>query len=286
MAIDLTQLETLTPDQIDDIQFDTGVFVKNFDITTFRSSILAGQVSRVTKDSFSVSVQRDTVNVLSDLNGVHFDYLEGMVTTKVTASVSFTLASMSAEDLALALGAATIDDDKITVKFAIEDSDFTNVALILPILDGGFVIAELPKAFSTGGLSISTSKAAVGGLSCTMTGYKSLADGTIQPINLYRLAPSGAALGEITVTSAAGSSTGKTKITVSGYTLPSGASYVYKVATGTAPTIGYHVMPDYTWTAWDGTSDITAATDKKITIAAVDTAGAIAAGSATVTAHS
>ena len=286
MSIDLTQLETLTVDQIDDIQFDTGVFVKNFDITTFRSSILAGQVSRVTKDSFGVTVQRDTVNVLSDLNGVHFDYLEGLVTTKVTASVTFTLASMSKEDLAMALGAATVTDDKITVKFGIEGSDFINVALILPILDGGFVIAELPKAFSTGGLSISTSKAAVGGLSCTMTGYKSLADGTIQPINLYRLAPSGAALGEITVASAAGTASGDTKITVSNYTLPSGASYVYKVATGTAPTIGYHVMPDYTWTAWDGTSDITAATGKKITIAAVDTAGAIAAGSATVTAHS
>ena len=44
-------------------------------------------------------------------------------------------------------------------------------------------------------------------------------------------------------------------------------------------------MPDYTWTEWDGTSDITAATDKKITIAAVNQNGAIAAGSATVTAH-
>lgn len=286
MSIDLTKLETLTVDQIDDIQFDTGVFVKNFDITTFRSSILAGQVSRVTKDSFSVSVQRDTVNVLSDLNGVHFDYLEGMVTTKVTASVSFTLASMSAEDLALALGAATIDDDKITVKFEIEDSDFTNVALILPILDGGFVIAELPKAFSTGGLSISTSKAAVGGLSCTMTGYKSLADSTIQPINLYRIAADGSGMATITVASAAGTASGDTKLTLTGYTKPSGGQYVYKVASGTAPTIGYRATPDYTWTAWNGTDDITAATNSKITVACVTQDGAVACGSATVTAHS
>lgn len=283
MAIDLTKLETLTVDQIDDIQFDTGVFVKNFNIEDFRQSILEGQISRVTKDSFGVNVQRDTVNVLSDLNGVHFDYMEGLVTTKVTASVTFTLASMSAEDLALALGAADVDDDLITVKFAIEDDDFQNVALILPILDGGFVIAELPKAFSTGGLSISTSKAAVGGLSCTMTGYKSLADSTIQPINLYRLTPDGG-LAEVTVASAAGTASGDTKITVSGYTLPTGAHWVYKVGT-TAPTIGYREMPDYTWTEWDGTSDITAATDKKITIAAVNQNGAIAAGSATVTAH-
>lgn len=283
MAIDLTKIETLTVDQIDDIQFDTGVFVKNFNIEQFRQSILDGQISRVTKDSFGVNVQRDTVNVLSDLNGVHFDYLEGLVTTKVTASVTFTLASMSAEDLALALGAADVDDDLITVKFAIEEDDFQNVALILPILDGGFVIAELPKAFSTGGLSISTSKAAVGGLSCTMTGFKSLADRSIQPINLYRITAEGS-LETLTVTSAAGTATGDTKITVTDYTLPTGAHWVYKVGT-TAPTIGYREMPDYTWTEWDGTSDITAATDKKITIAAVNQNGAIAAGNATVTAH-
>ena len=284
MGIDLSKLETLTPDQIDDIQFDTGVFVKNFDITDFRQSLLTGQVSRVTKDSFGVSVQRDTVNVLSDLNGVHFDYLEGMVTTKVTASVTFTLASMSKEDLALALGAATVSGDTITVKYEIEDSDFTNVALILPILDGGYVVAELPKAFSTGGLSISTSKASVGGLSCTMTGFKSLADNTVQPINLYRILPSGGSLASITVASAAGTASGDTKLTLTGYTPGTGESYVYKVAS-TAPTIAYGATPDYTWTAWDGTSDITAATGKKITVVSVNQNGAVAAGSATVTAH-
>ena len=282
--IDLTRLETLTVDQIDDIQFDTGVFVKNFDITSFRSSLMAGQVSRVTKDSFSVSVARDTVNVLSDLNGVHFDYLEGVVTTKVTASVSFTLASMSKEDLALALGGATVTGDKITVKFGLEESDFVNVALILPILDGGFVVAELPKSLSTGGLSISTSKASVGGLSCTMTGYRSLADSTIEPINLYRIAPSGGQLASITVASAAGTNSGTTKLTLSDYTLPSGASYVYKTASGTAPTIGYNETPDYTWTAWNGSADITATTNHKITVAAINQNGAIASGSATVTA--
>lgn len=284
MGIDLSKLETLTPDQIDDIQFDTGVFVKNFDIEDFRESILTGQVSRVTKDSFTVNVQRDTVNVLADLNGVHFDYLEGLVTTKVTATVSFTLASMSAEDLALALGAATIEDDTITVKFEIEDSDFQNLALILPILDGGFVVAELPKAFSTGGLSISTSKAAVGGLACTLTGYRSLADKTVQPINLYRVTPGGSGMESMTLTSAAGSASGTTAITVSDYTKPAGGTYVYKLGS-TAPTIGYRAMPDYTWTVWDGSAAIAAATGQKITVACVTQDGAVAAGSATVTAE-
>lgn len=194
MGIDLSNLEYLTPEQIGDIQFDTGVFVKNFNLETFKESLMEGQIGKVTKDSFSVNVTRDTINILDDLNGVHFDYSEGLVTTKITAQISFTLASMSAEDLTMALGSATYDSTtgKITVGYEIKNTDFINVALVLPVLDGSFVIAELPRAYNTGGLSISTSKASTGGLNCTMTGYKTLADKTIQPVNLYKITPTGA----------------------------------------------------------------------------------------------
>lgn len=89
----------------------------------------------------------------------------------------------------------------------------------------------------------------------------------------------------ITVASAAGTASGDTKITLT-YTPNTGETYMYKVATGTAPTIARGDIPDSTWTAWDGEDDITAATGKKITIIAVDEFGkAVAAGSATVTAQ-
>lgn len=95
-----------------------------------------------------------------------------------------------------------------------------------------------------------------------------------------------AVLASITVTSAAGTAAGDTALTISGYTPAAGESYVYKVATGTAPTIPYGAVPDYSWTAWDGSADITAATGKKITVVSINSDGkAIAAGSATVTAH-
>ena len=91
-------------------------------------------------------------------------------------------------------------------------------------------------------------------------------------------------LEEITVTSAAGTASGDTKITVSGYTPGSGESYVYKVG-DTEPAVRFGEIPDYTWTAWNGSADITAATGKKITIVSVNADGkAVAAGSATVTA--
>lgn len=90
-------------------------------------------------------------------------------------------------------------------------------------------------------------------------------------------------LAAITVVSADGTSAGDTALTISNYTPGSGESYMYKVGE-TAPVIGYGVTPDYTWTAWDGNDDITAATGKKIAVISIKGGKAIAYGSTTVTA--
>lgn len=74
-------------------------------------------------------------------------------------------------------------------------------------------------------------------------------------------------LAELTVTSAAGTASGDTAITVSP-TLEEGHFYKYKVgADVTAPAYGAFVR---NYTTWDGTSDITAATGKKIVIIECD----------------
>ena len=87
----------------------------------------------------------------------------------------------------------------------------------------------------------------------------------------------------LTVQSAAGTASGDTKITVSGYTPGAGEGYKYKVGDAAASvSLGQDLSA---WTDWNGTADITAATGKKITVAVVDgTGAAVAAGNATVTA--
>lgn len=90
-------------------------------------------------------------------------------------------------------------------------------------------------------------------------------------------------LGPLTVTSAAGTSSGNTKITVSPAKANAGNVYKYKVGSAAETvTYGQNVK---TWTAWDGTSDITAASNQKITVVeASSDYKALKAGSATVTA--
>lgn len=89
-------------------------------------------------------------------------------------------------------------------------------------------------------------------------------------------------LDNLSVTSAAGTNTGDTKITVSPE-LTSGNSYKYKVAdNATMPSVGQSVR---TWSTWDGASDITAESGKEIVIVECDASyRAVKAGVATITA--
>lgn len=95
-------------------------------------------------------------------------------------------------------------------------------------------------------------------------------------------ASDGGTLGKLTVTSAAGTASGDTKLTVSP-AKAEGSVYKYKAAAAeTAVTYGQNVQG---WTAWDGSADITAATGQVITVVEADSSyKALKAGSATVTA--
>ena len=91
-----------------------------------------------------------------------------------------------------------------------------------------------------------------------------------------------AELGTLTVTSAAGSASGATKLTVTP-ALTSGNTYKYKIADeDTTVEAEQNVR---TWKSWDGQADIEAETGKKITVVECDkNYGAVKAGNATITA--
>lgn len=92
-------------------------------------------------------------------------------------------------------------------------------------------------------------------------------------------------LGTLTVTSAAGTATGDTKITVNPAKENSNNVYKYKVAED-AVTVGYG-QNLRNWTSWDGKAAIKAVTGQKITVVECDgTYKALNAGSASVTAKS
>ena len=91
-------------------------------------------------------------------------------------------------------------------------------------------------------------------------------------------------LGQLTVSSAAGTSSGKTALTVSP---PLGEGNSYKTMTGASVTLpAYGSTVPGTWTDWDGEEDITATTGQQIGVVEVNAENeAIAGGVAEVTAN-
>ena len=90
-------------------------------------------------------------------------------------------------------------------------------------------------------------------------------------------------LQSITVTSEAGTASGDTKITLSGYSPASGEKYVYKFGASSAPSVTYGQKLGGTWTEMTSPAQLTPGSNAKITVASVDANGrAQAAGSADV----
>ena len=94
-------------------------------------------------------------------------------------------------------------------------------------------------------------------------------------------------LGSITVTSEAGTASGDTKITLSGYSPSTGEKYVYKFGASTAPSVAYGQKLGSTWTEMTSPAQLTPGSNGKITVASVDANGrAQAAGNADVVKNS
>lgn len=95
----------------------------------------------------------------------------------------------------------------------------------------------------------------------------------------------GGVLDELTVASVAGSASGETKLSFTGAptNLPAGYKVMYKTASGTVPKANFATDVS-TWTEWtSATTDITATTGHKFTMAIAYEGKAIAAGSGEIT---
>lgn len=146
-----------------------------------------------------------------------------------------------------------------------EDIDVTDGDAFGSIVTNGTVYGDrLPAALESAAAS-------------ALTGIKVISSpAVIRPTEFAKF-------GKLSVVSEAGSASGKTKLTVTGYALGGGEGYVYKTHATAAPVaeLGDDVSG---WSTWDGSADITATTGHKITVAVKDSFGkAVAAGSADVT---
>lgn len=272
---------TVSQDVFNELQVDAGVILNNFDPAN-PAAPDDEDIVTATTGGITVACVPTYSDYFADIDNVPNNMKEGKHLDGWDCTLTATALGTTPETIKLALGAADIDGtdtSKIIPRRNLAQTDFQDLWWVGDKADGGMVAVQIKNALSTGGFSLKTTKNGKGQLTLTLMGHVSISDQNTMPMVFY--STSGATLGTLTVTSVAGSSSGKTKITVSGHTLGTGEGYVYKVAS-TAQEIAYG--DDLTsWTDWNGSADITATNGQKITVAVVDSNDkAVAVGSATV----
>lgn len=273
----------------DNLQLNVGIFVKNFTydsiadaealLSAIESEIASGtNLLGCTRGGGSFSVSREMRQ--PQIDGLRYRFKGGTFVDSADPSLSTTLVETTPDNFATALGGvATVSGKKTTVKMptAIPDSAYlTNLCWVGDLADGSFVMIVLYNALNTSDFTFTFADKGEGGFGVEFHGCQSdVLDYDEAPFEVIFFAPSGT-LGELTVSSAAGTNVGETALTTTNV-LAGGEKYVYKVGTTqVAPTVVYGEQPDYTWTEWSGSGAInvgTSANGKKATLAVINASG-------------
>ena len=194
------------------------------------------------------------------------------------AQLSTTLIEMTAQNVVDAFGSATATTSgkKTTIKLgtAIDTNNYiTSLCWVGDLADGRLVLISLDNALNKADFNLTFTDKGEGTLPVEFHAHQNdVADYDYAPFEIVYFEPDGTA-DSITVTSTAGTSVGDTALSTTN-SLTAGQHYVYKVGNGsTAPSIGYREEPDYTWTEWDGSSEINvgaSANGKKATVAVIN----------------
>lgn len=294
-------LSALREEAFDNLQLNVGCFLKNFkdtaDSCADADALLAAiqnaiesssNLLGVTNGGGTFTVSREMRN--PQIDGLRYRFKGDSFVDSADPQLSTTLAECTPENFALGFGGvATTSGKKTTVKMPTalsNDSYLGDLCWAGELADGRIVLIVLYNALNTADFTFTFKDKGEGNFGVEFHGCQSnLADYDYAPFEVIFFDTAGT-MGELTVTSAAGTNVGETTLSTTN-TLGSGEKYVYKVGTSqAAPTAQYHEVPDYTWTEWNGSSAINvgaSANGKKATLAVLNSSGKfIKSGSVTL----
>lgn len=151
----------------------------------------------------------------------------------------------------------------ITVKSNAKELESASYVADILMRDGFIKRIIIPEAKISDIGEIVYKKDAAVGYECTLTAFLDASENTH-----YERIQKPATIGVLNVTSAAGTSSGKTALSVTPE-LTEGNSYKYKIGTEAESVVLDDVITT-NWTSWNGTSEITAESGKIITVVEVN----------------
>lgn len=297
MAVRSNITTPLRKETYKNLQLNAGMCLVNFDMSSYDDAVelktalaaaIQGDTNMLgaTRGGGTFTITREIRQVEAD--GQRYRFKGSEIVDSTDGFLSVTLIEITPEHLQYVLGnvdvVTTGKKTVITMRTAINDEDYLENLVWVGDTSEGFVAIELKNALNTADFTFTFADKTEGTVNAEYYAHQDdVNDYDNAPFRIYFL-DGDTSLPSVTYTSAEGTNVGGTKITTTNV-LGTGEHYAYKVANA-AIIVGKYEPLDYTWTEWDGTSDIDVGADnngKKITIAVVNSSGkAIACGNVTL----
>lgn len=271
----------------ENLQLNAGIFLKEFDYSSIAdaSALKTAIASAITDGTKILGATRGGGSFVAtreirspEADGKRYAFKGDKIVDSVDAKLSTTMIEMTPQNVVDAFGSATATTSgkKTTIKLSTNistDDYLDSLCWVGDLADGRLVLINLDNALNTADFNLTFTDKGEGTLPVEFHAHQDdVNDFDYAPFEIVYFEPDGTA-DTITVSSAAGTSVGYTALSTTN-SLTSGQHYVYKIGDSTnAPSIGYREEPDYTWTEWDGSSEVNvgvAANGKKATIAVVN----------------
>lgn len=179
----MARFTVIPQDAFEEMQLDAGVLLKDFD--PLNPTFDEEDLICATTGGIAVSCVAEFTDLAEDVDNAPNGLMEYMKLSTWTCELSTTSLGTSPELIAMALGVADVDGDKITPRRHIKLSDFKDLWWVGDRADGGLVACKVHNALSTGGFSLQTTKDGKGNVEITISGHVSINAQGVVPMTFY-----------------------------------------------------------------------------------------------------
>lgn len=168
-----------------EIQVEAGLVLNKFD-PTGTTEVVDADVVCATTGGVEAACKPTYEDYGEDIDNVPPNMIEFKRLTGWDCHLAFTALNASAEFIRTALGAADVENGKITPRMTlIPETDAKDTWWVGDRADGGMVAIKLMNAISSEGFTLKTTKRGKGQFSCTLLGHVSIKAQDVVPMEFY-----------------------------------------------------------------------------------------------------
>ena len=179
----MSKFTQIPQDTFSTLQTDVGVVLKNFDPDT--GTFEDTDIVTATTGGVTASCVPQYSDMGEDIDNCPNGMLELQNLDNWECRFGFTALSAKEETIRLSLGAADIQNGKITPRDVLKATDFSDLWWVGDRKDGGMLAICLKNALSTGGFSLTTTKNGKGQMAFDLKGHYSINAQKTVPMDFY-----------------------------------------------------------------------------------------------------